>query len=52
MFAIALAIVLYVAAFPCLYGVVRLAVRHGIQDAAEAPRQTAVWQEEILSLRG
>ncbi|MEV4753947.1 hypothetical protein AB0J86_02350 [Micromonospora sp. NPDC049559] len=52
MFAIALTIVLYVAAFPFLYGVVRLAVRHGIRDAAEAPRETAVWQEEISGLRG
>ena len=51
MFAVALTIVLYVAAFPCLYGVVRLAVRHAIQDASEAPRQTAVWQEELFSVR-
>jgi hypothetical protein len=52
MFVLALTVILYVSAFPCLYAVIRLAVRHGIQDAAEAPQQTAVWQEEIFGLRG
>lgn len=37
MLEIAAAVLLYVAGFPCLYGVMRLAVRHGLQDVAARP---------------
>ncbi|MFK3982616.1 hypothetical protein ACI2K4_19845 [Micromonospora sp. NPDC050397] len=32
MLEIAAAVLLYVCGFPCIYGVMRLAVRHGLQD--------------------
>ncbi|RKR89245.1 hypothetical protein BDK92_3585 [Micromonospora pisi] len=41
MLQIAAAVLLYVCGFPCLYGVMRLAVRHGLQDVAQARQENA-----------
>jgi hypothetical protein len=41
MLQVATAVLLYVAGFPCLYGVLRLAVRHALHDVAEARQETA-----------
>ncbi|MFI6758235.1 hypothetical protein ACIBF5_03695 [Micromonospora sp. NPDC050417] len=41
MLQIAAAVLLYVCGFPCLYGVMRLAVRHGLQDVAETRQENA-----------
>lgn len=40
MLEIAAAVLLYVCGFPCLYGVMRLAVRHGLQDVAHSRTET------------
>jgi hypothetical protein len=39
MFEIASALILYVLGFPCLYGIIRIAVRHGLEDAARIARE-------------
>ena len=41
MFEVAAAVVLYVGGFPCLYGVMRIAVRHGLQDVAKSAQESA-----------
>jgi hypothetical protein len=41
MLQIAAAVLLYVGGFPCLYGVMRIAVRHGLQDVAQSRQLTA-----------
>jgi hypothetical protein len=43
MLEVASALILYVCSLPCLYGILRLAVRHGIRDADQV-RQEAAWQ--------
>lgn len=44
------AVILYITAFPCLYGIIRLAVRHGVDDAAllAAEREADVPREPTL----
>ncbi|MEV4627541.1 hypothetical protein AB0J90_14745 [Micromonospora sp. NPDC049523] len=44
MLQIAAALLLYVCGFPCLYGVMRIAVRHGLQDVAQARQENAAEQ--------
>lgn len=35
------AVILYLMAFPCLYGIIRVAVRHGVDDAAQLAAERA-----------
>nr|MDT0662735.1 hypothetical protein [Micromonospora sp. DSM 115978] len=57
MLEVASAMILYVLGFPFLYGVLRLAVRHGMADAAalareeqaDAPRHPALLEPTIRS---
>lgn len=44
------ALIMYLMAFPCLYGVIRIAVRHGVDDAAlmAAEREADAPREPML----
>lgn len=50
MFEVVAALILYICGFPCLYGILRLAVRHGIQDA-EQIRDEQRWEAQQLAAR-
>jgi cell division protein FtsB len=50
MLEVAAAVLLYVAGFPCLYGVMRLAVRHGLQDVAQSRQENAEQARERARL--
>lgn len=40
------ALILYVCSLPCLYGILRLAVRHGIQDIDHMQHEAALRAQE------
>ncbi|WP_329105734.1 hypothetical protein OG792_33450 [Micromonospora sp. NBC_01699] len=50
MLELAAAVLLYVGGFPCLYGVMRLAVRHGLQDVAQSRQESAEQADERARL--
>ena len=49
MFAVLSAVILYICGFPCLYGILRLAIRHGILDADQARYEASCYAQDLAA---